>query len=104
MAIKKVYPFIKAEMRAVDVYGNVECRQITFDAREVAYYHHWKDLDGEEEEIVKVGFKSGKEIAFYLDFHEEPCHGDNLITMIDRVLYSHFWHDNEDSLPDEDEE
>ena len=36
----------------MDVYGNVECRQITFDAREVAYYHHWKDLDGEEEYII----------------------------------------------------
>ena len=104
MATKKVYPFIKAEMRAVDVYGNVECRQITFDAREVAYYHHWKDLDGEEEEIVKVGFKSGNEMTLYLALDTELYPEDNLITAIDMVQYSHYWHDNEDSIPDEDEE
>ena len=104
MATKKVYPFIKAEMRAVDVYGNVECRQITFDAREVAYYHHRKDLDGEEEEIVKVGFKSGNEMTLYLALDPELYPEDNLITAIDMVQYSHFWHDNEDSIPEEDEE
>ena len=104
MATKKVYPFITAEMRVEDVYGNVECRNITFDAREVAYYNHYKDLDGEEEEIVKVGFKSGNEMTLYLALDSELYPEDNLITAIDMVQYSHFWHDNEDSLPDENEE
>ena len=104
MATKKVYPFIKAEMRAVDVYGNVECRQITFDAREVAYYHHYEELDDEEDDVVKVGFKSGNEMTLYLALDPELYPEDNLITAIDMVQYSHFWHDNEDSLPDEDEE
>ena len=103
MATKKVYPFITAEMRVVDVYGNVECRNITFDAREVAYFHLYKELD-DNKDIVTVGFKSGREINMYLRLDEELYPNDNLITAIDMVQYSHFWHDNEDSTPDEDEE
>ena len=104
MATKKVYPFITAKMFSVDDYGNVECRKITYDAREVAYYHHYEDLDDEEEDIVKVGFKSGNEMNLYLALDPELYPEDNLTTRIDMVQYSHFWHDNEDSLPDEDEE
>ena len=104
MATKKVYPFITAKMFSVDDCGNVECRKITFDAREVAYYHHYEDLGDEEEGIVKVGFKSGNEMNLYLALDPELYPEDNLTTRIDMVQYSHFWHDNEDSLPDEDEE
>ena len=102
MTIKKVYPFIYA--RIAEDNEAIENYMITFDAREVAYYHHWKDLDGEEEEIVKVGFKSGNEMTLYLALDPELYPEDNLITAIDMVQYSHYWHDNEDSIPDEDEE
>ena len=101
MATKKVYPFIHA--LTWDDGGSGDCDDVVFDAREVESYSYSRLEDGLDEAVI-VRFKSGKEIAFYLDFHEDPYHGDNLITMIDRVLYSHFWHDNEDSLPDEDEE
>ena len=103
MATKKVYPFITAKMFAIDDYGNVECRKITFDAREVAYYHRYKELD-DNKDIVTVGFKSGKEINMYLRLDEELYPNDNLITAIDMVQYSHFWHDNEDSISDEDDD
>lgn len=99
MKTKKVYPFITARMYAGDN-ESVEEQNITFDAREVAYYHHHKDLNDEEEDVVTVGFKSGKEIEMYLGLDEESYPDDNLITAIDMVQYSHFWHDNEDSTPD----
>ena len=61
-------------------------------------------MDDEEEGIVKVGFKSGNEMNLYLALDPELYPEDNLITRIDMVQYSHYWHDNEDSLPDEDED
>ena len=102
MKTKKGDPFITARI-AAGVDETLEDHIITFDAREVAYYHHHKDLD--DEGIVTVSFKSGKEIEMYLKLDEE-CYpdDDNLITVIDMVQYSHFWHDNEDSTPDEDED
>ena len=101
MATKKVYPFIHA--RIAEDEEALEGHVITFDAREVAYYHRHEELD-ESEDIVTVGFKSGKEIPMYLGLDEEYYPGDNLITAIDMVQYSHFWHDNEDSTPGDDEE
>ena len=101
MATKKVYPFIQA--RIAEDYEALEGHVITFDAREVAYYHRHEESD-ESEDIMTVGFKSGKEIPMYLGLNEEYYPGDNLITAIAMVQYSHFWHDNEDSLPDEDED
>lgn len=99
MKTKKVYPFITARMFAGEN-ANVEDHNITFDAREVAYYHHYKDLnDEEEDDVVTVGFKSGKVINMYPGLDEEVYPDDNLVTAIDRVQYSHFWHDNEDSIP-----
>ena len=99
MATKKVYPFIQARIAEDD--EALEGHVITFDAREVAYYHRHEESD-ESEDIMTVGFKSGKEIPMYLGLNEEYYPGDNLITAIAMVQYSHFWHDNEDSLPDED--
>ena len=101
MATKKVYPFIHARIAEDD--EALEGHVITFDAREVAYYHRHEELD-ESEDIVTVGFKSGKEIPMYLGLDEEYYPGDNLITAIDMVQYSHFWHDNEDSTPGDDED
>lgn len=101
MATKKVYPFIHA--RIAEDEEALEGHVITFDAREVAYYHRHEELD-ESEDIVTVGFKSGKEIPMYLGLDEEYYPGDNLITAIDMVQYSHFWHDNEDSTPGDDED
>ena len=104
MATKKVYQFIHAEQCDE---GSEEYKKVVFDAREDESYsfsHREASNDIEEDNAVTVCFKSGKEIAFYLDFDEEPHQDGNLITRIDRVLHSHFWHDNEDSLPDEDEE
>lgn len=95
MKTKKVYPFITARIAGCDD------KLITFDAREVVYYHHCEDLG--DESIVTVGFKSGKEFDLYLGLDQDlyPC--DNLITAIDMVQYSNFWHDNEDSTPDDNE-
>lgn len=103
MATKKVYPFITARLFAGDS-KRLEEHRITFDAREVAYYHYYEDFDSEEEDIVTVGFKSGKEIYMYLGLDEgiNQCDSDNLATAIDDVQFSHFWHDNEDSIPDEE--
>ncbi len=100
MATKKVYPFIQARIAEDD--EALEGHVITFDAREVAYYHRHEESD-ESEDIVTVGFKSGKEIPMYLGLDEEYYPGDDLITAIDMVQYSHFWHDNEDSTPGDDE-
>ena len=101
MATKKVYPFIHAIMAEDN--EALEGHVITFDAREVAYYHRHEESD-DNEDIVTVGFKSGKEIDMYLGVDEECYPDDNLITAIDMVQYSHFWHDNEDSTPNEDED
>lgn len=72
----------------------------------MAYYHYYEDFDSEEEDIVTVGFKLGKEIYMYLGLDEgiNQCDSDNLATAIDDVQFSHFWHDNEDSIPDEEED
>ena len=101
MAIKKVYPFIHAKM--FDLEDNSDGKDVVFDAREVESYEFWQGEE-EEDECVKVNFKSGKEMTLYLALDQELYPGDNLITAIDMVQYSHFWHDNEDSLPDEDED
>lgn len=103
MATKKVYPFIHAKM--FDLGDNIDGKDVVFDAREVESYEFWQ---GEEEEAdgacMTVNFKSGKKMNLYLALDQELYPGDNLITAIDMVQYSHFWHDNEDSLLDEDEE
>ena len=103
MAIKKVYPFITAEGINMENDGH---RVVTFDAREVESYEYWTTDENKnyEKQRVEVHFKSGKHIYLELELDQEVYPGDNLITRIDRVQYSHFWHDNEDSLPDEDEE
>ena len=101
MATKKVYPFIQARIAEDD--EALEGHVITFDAREVAYYHRHEESD-ESEDIVTVGFKSGKEIDMYFGLDEECYPDDNLITRIDLAQYSHFWHDNEDSTPGDDED
>ena len=101
MATKKVYPFITAEGINMEDDGH---RVVTFDAREVESYELWKGEEDEDETCVIVNFKSGKEMDLYLNLDPELYPGDNLITRIDMVQYSHFWHDNEDSIPGEDEE
>lgn len=100
---KKVYPFIHAKRWDRDLVDNVN---VVFDAREVESYGFYprKDDDIEEDGVVIVYFKSGRVTRLYLALDPELYPGDNLITAIDRVQDSHFWHDNEDSLPDEDEE
>lgn len=100
MATKKVYPFIHAKM--FDLEDNNDGKDVVFDAREVESYEFW--AGEEEDECVKVNFKSGKKMDLYLTLDPELYPGDNLITRIDMVQYSHYWHDNEDSMPDEDEE
>ena len=107
MAIKKVYPFIHA--MKWDNRGKEDCQDVVFDAREVESYIFWEFDDDDddvprEDEVVTVRFKSGYEITLYRVLDQLIHPGDNLITAIDKVQYSHFWHDNEDSLPDEDED
>lgn len=100
MATKKVYPFIHAKIFE----DNNDGKDVVFDAREVESYELWQEDDEDESECVQVNFKSGREMCLYLELDQELYPGDNLITAIDMVQYSHFWHDNEDSTPDEDED
>ena len=99
MATKKVYPFIHAKM--FDLEDKIDGRDVVFDAREVESYEFWQGEDGA---CVTVNFKSGKKMNLYLALDQELYPGDNLITAIDMVQYSHFWHDNEDSTPGDDED
>ena len=103
MATKKIYPFITAEGINMENDGH---RVVTFDAREVESYKYWRTDENkiEEKQLVEVNFKSGNRIRLELELDQELYPGDNLITRIDMVQYSHFWHDNEDSIPDEEEE
>ena len=103
MATKKVYPFITAEGINMENNGR---RVVTFDAREVESYEYWKTDENkiDEKQLVEVNFKSGKQIHLELELDQELYPGDNLITAIDMVLYSHCWHDNEDSTPGDDED
>ena len=103
-ATKKVYPFIHAEQcdEGIDDY-----KKVVFDAREVESYsfsYREASNDIDEDDAVTVCFKSGKEITLYLALDQELYPGDDLITRIDKVQSSHFWHDNEDSTPDDDED
>ena len=102
MAIKKVYPFIHA--MKWDNRGKVDCQDVVFDAREVESYESWSYDEDDAYECVKVNFKSGREMCLYQTLDPELYPGDNLITAIEMVQDSHFWHDNEDSIPEEDEE
>ena len=103
MATKKVYPFITAEGINMENDGH---RVVTFDAREVESYEYWQTYENkiDEKQLVEVNFKSGKQIHLELELDQELYPGENLITAIDMVQYSHFWHAKEDSLPDEDED
>ena len=101
MATKKVYPFIHAKM--LDLEDNNDGKDVVFDAREVESYEFWAGEE-DDDEVVTVRFKSGNEMTLYLALDQELYPGDNLITAIDMVQYSHFWHDNEDSTPGDDED
>ena len=102
MATKKVYPFIHAKI--FDLEDNNDRKDVVFDAREVESYEFWQGEEDEEDECVKVNFKSGNEMTLYADLDPDMYPDDNLFTRIDMVQYSHYWHDNEDSIPDEDED
>lgn len=71
MATKKAYPFIIA--RIAEDNEALEGHVITFDAREVAYYHR-HDQSYNDKDIVTVGFKSGKEIDMYLKLGADPLY------------------------------
>lgn len=104
MATKKVYPFIHAKQCGEGIEDN---SNVVFDAREVesySFYSREDDDDIEDDDAVTVCFKSGKEMNLYLNLDQEVYPGDDLITAIDMVQYSHFWHDNEDSTPNENED
>lgn len=103
MATKKVYPFINAKGINMEDDGH---SIVTFDAREVESYRYWQTGENktDEKQLVEVHFKSGTHMYLELELDQELYPGDNLITAIDMVQYSHFWHDNEDSTPDEDED
>lgn len=105
MATKKVYPFINAKMIS-DEKAYVNDVNVVFDAREVECYKYipQEEFAKEEDQCVRVCFKSGRDMLLRLQLDQEMYPGDNVITAIDMVQYSHFWHDNEDSTPDEEEE
>lgn len=94
MKTKKVYPFLNAALYAS---GDEVC----VDAREVeGFVVRDKDEDGSALS-VEVWMKSGREILLSADVDQEVYPGENLVTLIDTVQYSHWWHDNEDSDPEE---
>ena len=101
MATKKVYPFIHAKIFNLE--DNNDRYDVVFDAREVESYEFWAGEGNREDECVKVNFKSGKQITLYQDLDPDMYPDDNLFTRIDMVQYSHYWHDNEDSIPDNNE-
>lgn len=102
MKTKKVYPFINAQI--FDLENNNDRKNVVFDAREVESYESWiSEVNEDAGECVQVNFKSGRSMCLYLELDQELYPGDNLITAIDMVQYSHFWHDNEDSAPDDNE-
>ena len=101
MKTKKVYPFINAQI--FDLEDNNDRKDVVFDAREVESYEFWQGED-DEDDCVKVNFKSGRTMCLYLALDQELYPDDNLRTAIDMVQYSHFWHDNEDSAPDDNKE
>ena len=101
MATKKVYPFIHAKIFNLE--DNNDRYDVVFDAREVESYEFWVGEGNREDECVKVNFKSGKQITLYQDLDPDMYPDDNLFTRIDMVQYSHYWHDNEDSIPDNNE-
>ena len=99
MATKKVYPFIY-------VGSFVNGEYVMLVAREVCFYYpspSAQKADGTPIAYV-VGLRSGKELTICADVDQKVYSGENLVTLIDSVLYSHYWHDNEDSMPDDDEE
>ena len=97
MATKKVYPFIHAKI--FDLEGNNDRKDVLFDAREVESYELWEE-GGEDDDYVTVNFKSGREMTLYLALDEDMYPGDDLSSAISNVQYSHFCHDNVDSIPD----
>ena len=100
MKTKKVYPFINAQI--FDLEDNNDRKNVVFDAREVESYESWSSEGNKDpDECVQVNFKSGRTMCLYLALDQELYPDDNLITTIDMVQYSHFWHDNEDSAPDD---
>ena len=101
MKTKKVYPFINAQI--FDLEDNNDRKKVVFDAREVERYESWEGEEDEDGSCVTVNFKSGRTMCLYLELDQELYPDDNLITAIDMVQYSHFWHDNEDSAPDDNE-
>lgn len=101
MAINKVYPFIRAKMS--DLEDNNDGKDVVFDAREVESYEFWKGEEELDEACVTVNFKSGRSKCLYLERDQELYPEDNLIKVIDMVQCYNFWHDNEDSAPDNNE-
>ena len=101
MATKKVYPFIRAKMS--DLEDNNDGKDVVFDAREVESYEFWKGEEELDEACVTVNFKSGRSMCLYLERDQELYPEDNLIKVIDMVQCYNFWHDNEDSAPDNNE-
>ena len=101
MKTKKVYPFINAQIFDLD--NDNDRKNVVFDAREVESYEFWQGEEEESEACVQVNFKSGRSMCLYVELDQELYPGDNLITAIDIVQYSNFWHDNEDSAPDDNE-
>lgn len=96
MKTKKVYPFLNA---ALYVTGD----EMMFDAREVeGYVVRNKDANGMALS-VEVWMKSGRTMLLSAMVDEEVYPGENLVTLIDSVHYSHFWHDNEDSSPSDED-
>lgn len=78
-----------------------ESVSVMLDAREIEVYREDRSNDENGPDCVTVYMKPGRELTLSNDVDQEVCHGENLCTLIDSVHCSHFWHDNEDSAPEE---
>ena len=97
MLTDRVYPFIHAKI--FDLEDNNDRKDVVFDAREVESYELWEEGGGDEDECVKVNFKSGREMTLYLELDQDMYPDYDLASAIDNVQYTHFWHDNVRPLP-----
>lgn len=82
---RRVYPFISV----FDREGN----RLEIDTREIEMYAYRPAEDGND--LMTLYFKSGREVTLDAKIDQEMYPGDDLSTLVDSILRSHYWHDNE---------
>ena len=82
------YPFISA--------WSAEGNRVEIDAREIAAYMEMPGEGDKEGDLVRIYLK-GNSVPLDLRAEVDPIvyPGETAATLIDKVQYSHFWHDDE---------